>query len=330
MPTDDIEPKGQSPSPEPDPRLTDGSPCLPCSGPDRTPPPTQEAARVSRRPFLGRAVVAGALAVAARFLPPIGRLRTLPSVPLAQGQAAGELYAGFLLLPEDAHVPATVKPPPAGTTPIMEHLPGGPQPTGTIKQLASAQDLAKALPFPLYTLRQVPPGLRRGAAWLQQGGSGLTYMASVTYQSYNSEHGVWLDNVSISALPNFPSPYPFWSTTRGLPANAVTAPQNISVLPAPGKDGPPKRIDPKQFPGLPTPAGPTPSLRTIAPEKVSYLPSPGILWPTGLGYLFLWIKDGVLYRLQVENKPTAQEAQAIAGLLTIVSTKQGQPPEAAS
>lgn len=305
MPTDDIDQSKEQEAPGAAPGPAANSPCG-CGGASLQPADlSAPQPRVRRRSLLIGTAVAGALGFAARFLPPLGALR-------AQTQA-GELYAGFLLLPEGAPpVPMSANPPPAGTAPlIMEQLPGGPQPTAVLKQFSAAQDLAKAVSFPIYTLQQAPAGTRPGSAWLESVASGPIFSASVSFQSYDAQHGIWLDNVSVAAFPNSPSPYPFRLSSGQPIGNKLVAPQPLKAPPPPAP--------PPAPPGSPASGVPQPVYTVAAPEKVSYLPSPGILWPTGLGYLFLWIRNGVLYRLQVENSPTAQQAQSIASSLAVAS-----------
>jgi len=48
-------------------------------------------------------------------------------------------------------------------------------------------------------------------------------------------------------------------------------------------------------------------------EKVSFLPWPGIMVATAMGYAFHWIKDSVLYTLLAEYGPSRADAIALAG-----------------
>lgn len=53
----------------------------------------------------------------------------------------------------------------------------------------------------------------------------------------------------------------------------------------------------------------------VAPEKIDFTPSPGVMLPNMLGYSFLWIKHDVLYSLFVENYASRDQAAAIAASL---------------
>lgn len=224
-------------TPEPVPRPATDPPCVACPGANAEYRPAIPPQRVRRRSLLIGTSAAAALGFATRFLPPIGGLR-------AQTQV-GEIYAGFLLLPEGTPPPVTVRPPSVGAAPIiMEQLHGGPQPTTVPKQFSSAQDLAKAVPFPIFTLRQAPDRTRPGSAWLVSHVSGQAFSASVSFQSYDSQLGVWADNVSVTAMPNVSSPYPFWSTNHGPPSlTAFATPQKGNGPPSP--PGAPRRRRPR-------------------------------------------------------------------------------------
>lgn len=59
------------------------------------------------------------------------------------------------------------------------------------------------------------------------------------------------------------------------------------------------------------------------PEKVDFLPTPGLQVPSGfgpagqrIGYTYYWIKDRLLYWLKVENNTSESVAQALAQSLT--------------
>jgi len=56
----------------------------------------------------------------------------------------------------------------------------------------------------------------------------------------------------------------------------------------------------------------------IVLEKVDFLPSPGIMVATPLGYVFHWIERDIFYMLIAEHHPTFDEAQALAKSLVLV------------
>lgn len=60
-------------------------------------------------------------------------------------------------------------------------------------------------------------------------------------------------------------------------------------------------------------------------KKVGFLPAPGLVEQSGLGYIFHWIQGDVYYRLFVENQGTFGEARRIAGALNEVHSLSQQP-----
>lgn len=78
--------------------------------------------------------------------------------------------------------------------------------------------------------------------------------------------------ISVWAAPEFPRPFPVW---------------------------------PVRFP-FAYDSGP------ILPEKATLSPSPGVMLPSVLGYIFQWIRHDILYALVVENHPSREYAETIA------------------
>jgi hypothetical protein len=197
----------------------------------------------------------------------------------AQSPSTGELYAGFLLLPEGAPVPASVKYPELGI-PIVCGVGagrGGPEPTAASKRLETAEGLAKEVQFPIYTLGDLPDGLRPAGASLIKHKSGDIFAASVNFELHNAKTDSWETTVSIWVYPDFPRPFPLWSS------NPVEL------------------------------GGPA-----ITLEKVDFLPSSGIVTAARRGYVFHWIRNNVFYTLMAENDLSRQEAFALATSLTLV------------
>ncbi len=75
---------------------------------------------------------------------------------------------------------------------------------------------------------------------------------------------------------------------------------------------------PKPFPFWSAPPGARGTPLGI-PEKVDFLPSPGIAVQSALGYLFLWIERDILYSVRVEYGCTFEEARQLLGRLTRVT-----------
>lgn len=229
---------------------------------------------LTRRQFIkALGVLGGAFVAAPRRL---GQGRYLSAVSTAFFE--GELYGGFVLLREGMAVPAIVRQPRL-PVPILCGAGvgrGGPEPTASTESVNNSSDLARKLPYPQYTLSTLPIGLRPAGAYLIRYNSGEIFGSSVNYDSLNAQTNDWEGNVRIWAHPDFPRPFPLWSSGPMEP------------------DGP-----------------------AVILEKADFLPTPGIRVASQAGYLFYWIERGIFYMLIVEDGRVREEAQALAGLLTL-------------
>jgi len=207
------------------------------------------------------------------LLSPLNRLKGLysngespveQSTILPRTSQLGEFYAGFLLLPDGAPVPPTVKYPERGMPTFCGVGAGrdGPESTAVIKSFSTVTDLAREVAFPLYTLSKLSEELHLAGANLIQHKTGEVFAAVVDFQSHNRRSGDWETTVSIWAQPEFPRPFPLWSSDAVEP------------------DGP-----------------------AVILEKVDFLPSPGVIVATPQGAVFHWINDDVLYTLIAELGP---------------------------
>lgn len=241
---------------------------------------------VTRRDFVKALAVVGGGAL----LISLDRLEWLESVEqLPKGSSlrslsfqepsVGELYGGFLLLPDGAPVPPIVKYPARGI-PIVCGAGvgrGGPNPTAVSKELDTATDLANEVDFPVYTLEERAKELRPSGAKLIKYETGEIFAAAVDFQSYSKQAARWETTASIWAQPDFPRPFPLWAS------------------------------DPVE------PGGPA-----VVLEKMDVLPSLGIMVATRRGYVFHWIRQDILYALVAEPASSYQEALALVSSLALV------------
>lgn len=203
---------------------------------------------------------------------------TNPSDVALQASTEGELYAGFLLLPDGAPLPAFVRPPQIGI-PIFCGVgvgKGGPRPTAVTSSLKTVTDLQSETDFPIYTFGKLSQEFQPGAVNLIKHTTGEIYAASVIFESIHQDRqsqGI----VSITTQPDFPRPFPLWSCSPVEP------------------DGP-----------------------AVILEKVDFLPSPGIVVATLLGFVFHWIEKDVLYTLLAEYNPSREEATLLASSLEAI------------
>jgi len=102
------------------------------------------------------------------------------------------------------------------------------------KSLSTAADLAKEVDFPVYTFSKLPEGLRPIGANLIRHKTGEVFATSVDFQSYNKETDGWETRVSIWAQPDFPRPFPLWSSDSVEPGGLAVVLEKVDFLPSPG------------------------------------------------------------------------------------------------
>ncbi len=226
---------------------------------------------ISRRSF-----IKGLAAAAGVVLLPLDRVAGRQMRAQSEAAATGELYAGFMLLPEGAPEPSLVKHPVLGI-PIFGEVPAehkGKARVAMVSAAESEQALAKACGFPIYTMKVLPSGLRARKPELTRYSSGELFWATTSFESLDPQRQQWETTVGICAQREFPRPFPIWSE------------------------------------GVREPGGPS-----IVPEKVGFLPSPGVMVPTPHGFVFFWIESEVLYRATIELGGSRDEAIGLLGNL---------------
>jgi hypothetical protein len=119
---------------------------------------------------------------------------------------AGEVWEGFVLLPEGAPIPPFVRQVP---TPILCQTDGGPEAealrgeTLTFTELAPLRSLIR---FPLYGPSRLPPGIVwQGVAVTRFARSGEVFSVSLNFGD-----GEGVPRLRVIAQPMYPSPYPVW------------------------------------------------------------------------------------------------------------------------
>jgi hypothetical protein len=185
--------------------------------------------------FSRRDVIKAMAAMGGVFLTPFDRLgRGSPSSPVhAQNLPVGELYEGFLLLPDGASVPDFVVHPALGV-PIFCGV-GAAEITAVTETLASAETLAALVDFPVYELDpQDLKNLHSAGATLVKHETGEVYAAAVNYERYDSTTDRWTTGVTIEALPEFMRPYPLWERDPIEPGSPSLVLEKVDFLPQPG------------------------------------------------------------------------------------------------
>lgn len=215
------------------------------------------------------------------ILTPLGRLvRWLPSgLADTETPSAGELYAGFVLLPEDAPIPSFVQCAPA---PILcqvdnEHDPVVMTHRGETIGFDSIEELISNVSFRTY----VPTLLPADMTFIH--GQIIRFVQSRKVFEASMNFG-FPDNrqplVSVSARPVFPRPYPVWPVHSPPVYESQTWPEQDDIV--------------------------------VSPEKVGFTPAPGLMLPTADGHLLHWIRQNILYTLIVEHDRRRDAVEDIA------------------
>lgn len=152
----------------------------------------------------------------------------------APSPAAGELYNGFVLLSEGAPVPSMVKPSRFGKPILCGAGEGGPTLNAVTQTLNRLEDLSREGRLPLYTLGHVPVNLRDAGGHIIRHPSGEVFVVSVDLESPDAEGGAWERSVRLRARPDFPRPFPLWSSNPVELGGPAVVLEKVDFLPTPG------------------------------------------------------------------------------------------------
>jgi len=175
----------------------------------------------------------GALAALAllRRLPggfPMARPEKAPPTPPATG--AGELWEGFVLLPEGAPIPPFVRQVP---TPILCQTDGRPEAEalrGETLTFTEPERLRSLIRFPLYGPSRLPPGIVwQGATVTRFARSGEVFSVSLNFGD-----GEGVPRIRVIAQPMYPSPYPVWPVYAPDRPEEPIFPEKVFFTPRPG------------------------------------------------------------------------------------------------
>ncbi len=183
-----------------------------------------------RRRLLQQGSALAALALLRR-LPgglPMARPENAPPTPPATG--AGEVWEGFVLLPEGAPIPSFVTCAPA---PILCQTDGSPEAEalrGETLTFPNLEPLRPLLRFPLYGLSRLPPGIEGPSAALTRfRHSGQVFSVSL---NWGDREGV--PRIRLIAQPIYPSPYPVWPVYWPERPEEPIFPEKVFFTPKPG------------------------------------------------------------------------------------------------
>ena len=183
-----------------------------------------------RRRLLRQSLALAGLALLRRIPGGTHAPRTAGSAPPRLGPGEGELWEGFVLLPEGAPIP------PFGTcapAPILCQTDGRPEvealrgETLTFTELAPLRSLIR---FPLYGPSRLPPGIVwRGAAVTRFARSGEVFSVSLNFGD-----GEGVPRIRLIAQPVYPSPYPVWPVYASERPEEPIWPEKVFFTPRPG------------------------------------------------------------------------------------------------
>lgn len=190
----------------------------------------------SRRQFL-QGVVAG---LGIFMAGPIGRFfpesqpilsrsftNTKQAMPSLDQSRVGELYAGFLLLPNTTSIPDFIQCVPA---PILGQVDNSYDLTyrGETVWFENVKELISYLHFPIYVPATLPTNIEFINSYvIQFAGSGDIFEAVVNFGAKNTEHVI-----SMQARPTYPQPYPIWPVQLSSAHNKeVIQPEKVTFLP---------------------------------------------------------------------------------------------------
>lgn len=233
----------------------------------------------TRRDFIKTmSLLGGAMLAPVRWL---GKWAGVEPAQEEEPPEGGELYAGFVLLPEGAPMPAYVRCAPAPVLCQVDdmHDPETLDSRGETLRFDDLTQLLNNVSFRTYVPSSLPVDIEFVQGHLLRfAQSGEQFAASIAYGPANGHEPL----LSLSARPIFPRPYPIWPV-----------PSTIY-----DEEGEPVSV--------------------ISPEKVDFTPASGLLLPTEQGHLLQWIKQDILYTLVVEHD---QSREAIVEIVkTLVET----------
>lgn len=166
----------------------------------------------------------------------VGLSSVLPFIPIdvaglgsaihaasAQDATVGEIYAGFLLLPDESPVPSTVTPAKFGV-PIM-CTQGGASVTAIVTYFDTHKDVQKRSQMQLYTFGNMPVNLQPAGGQVIEHEFGPIFGAETFFQSSQGSARLW-------AQSDFTRPFPMWSGPNS--AGAAVQLDKVDFLLTPG------------------------------------------------------------------------------------------------
>ncbi len=171
---------------------------------------------------------------------------------------SGDLFAGFLILPENTTLPSFIVPPRYLTDAVNNHrnLPIGSSFWFQQYSYSSIQEMVNDIKVPMFCLKDLPDQLFFGHAYILADEIGNVQSEWISYDTFNSEISCTESVIALRAEPDYYRPYPIW--------------QNPQVEP--------------DYPGS-------------VIEKISNPTRQGILMISSEERVYYWIENDVLYSM---------------------------------
>lgn len=153
----------------------------------------------------------------------IGHTHEISALALGRRED-GEIYEGFLLLPEGAPIPDYVVPPPLCP----------PELNAIITRFDSVQDLENAVNFRAYMPKRLPGNIHLRDISLLQYPDGQMYEIFVIHEVLNEQSGELIAPLVTRISPNYYTPHPLFYTVGNQPDGIETVMNRVSILPSNG------------------------------------------------------------------------------------------------
>jgi hypothetical protein len=109
-----------------------------------------------------------------------------------------------------------------------------PTPKVVIETFDDVAKIQGKVSFPVYSFSRLPDGLRQGGAYIASNDVGDIYGLSVSFETYDSANDLWTAAVSLWIQPDYPRPFPLWSSTPVKPGGPSVVLEKVDYLPLSG------------------------------------------------------------------------------------------------
>jgi hypothetical protein len=150
--------------------------------------------------------------------------------------SVGELYGGFVLLPEGAPKPIFVQDEQYGLPNFCGAFDEGRlgKITGFYSPQNTLTDLTNKVEHPIYALSNAPDGLRYSGAGLVVHENGSVICGDITYEAFDPQIDIWYTAVSVWFYLDHPRPVPLWQEGNAGHKDLYGSLEKVDFLPGGG------------------------------------------------------------------------------------------------